>query len=451
MVRAPVLRGPSGHSPTSRSEGRCRTRWPRRRTSRPAVGPLRAQPKPRDRRGDPLVGRGEGDPHVPGARAAVEVARRHQDAPLGQPGDGLPAASRRRRRRPRGRATPPSGRCGSRPTPGPRAAPYAGRRSARAAPSRARCRRARRPSRPAGGRASSGRGSCGPRAARRPGGRRRRRTRSGSRPGWSASTASGRRAARRWSRRRRTGAAPRPARPPRRTRGSTRRRPGRCRARGTSRRPCAGARAAAPGRSGSTASSARAARAARGPARSASRSRPRGRRPARRRPRRSGRPARGRRPGRRRRGRGGPRSEAISSFEPITGSTWSRPSPVTPCEPASQSRQACRVDAQADRDRVAGRVRGRAQRVLHDLGVGSTGVPTDRSTMPSGCARARSAWPVSLSQGKSGSREETVSVAHSSCSCGGSAATSAWSLSISPILAAPPGEPRSSKKWTLAS
>ena len=40
---------------------------------------------------------------------------------------------------------------------------------------------------------------------------------------------------------------------------------------------------------------------------------------------------------------------------------------------------------------------------------------------------------------------------HSSCSCGGSAATSSWSLSMTPILAAPPGEPRSSKKWTLAS
>ena len=40
---------------------------------------------------------------------------------------------------------------------------------------------------------------------------------------------------------------------------------------------------------------------------------------------------------------------------------------------------------------------------------------------------------------------------HSSCSWGGSAATSSWSWSISPSLAAPPGEPRSSKKWTLAS
>ena len=75
-------------------------------------------------------------------------------------------------------------------------------------------------------RASSARGSCGPPAARRPAPGRRPRTRSGSRRGWSASTASGRRGSPRPSRRRRPGAAPRPARPPRRTRGSTRRRPG---------------------------------------------------------------------------------------------------------------------------------------------------------------------------------------------------------------------------------
>ena len=36
-------------------------------------------------RGDPLVGRGERDPHVPCPGGAVELARRHQDAPLGQP------------------------------------------------------------------------------------------------------------------------------------------------------------------------------------------------------------------------------------------------------------------------------------------------------------------------------------------------------------------------------
>ena len=87
--------------------------------------------------------------------------------------------------------------------------------------------------------------------------------------------------------------------------------------------------------------------------------------------------------------------------------------------------------------------------------------------MPSGWARARSAIGTSGSQGKSGSRPETdvpptgdpggrhgrtqrAGVGHSSCSCGGSAATSGWSFSMTPILAAPPGEPRSSKNSTLA-
>ena len=61
-------------------------------------------------------------------------------------------------------------------------------------------------------RASSGRGSCGPRAARRSRPGRRRRRRSGSRPGWSASTASARPGCPRGCRRRRRGGAPRPAR-----------------------------------------------------------------------------------------------------------------------------------------------------------------------------------------------------------------------------------------------
>ena len=92
-------------------------------------------------------------------------------------------------------------------------------------------------------------------------------------------------------------------------------------------------------------------------------------------------------------------------------------------------------------------------------GVGSTGVPTDRSTIPSGCARAVAAYDVSWSQGKSGSRAETAARGgldarptggQWSWFCGGSASMSGWSLSITPILAAPPGEPRSSKKPTLA-
>ena len=195
------------------------------------------------------------------------------------------------------------------------------------------------------------------------------------------------------------------------------------------------------------------ARRARGRARSASRWPPRGRPPAPRPPRTSGRRAPGRRPGRRRRGRGGPASDAISSFEPITGSTWSRPRPVTPCDDASQSSAACRVatrgrsspgspgESAAAAQRLAGPPRASGRPAYR---------PRGRRCRP-GAPGARAAWAASLSQGKSGRREETLSGGYSSCSCGGSAATSGWSWSISPILAAPPGDPRSSKKWTLAS
>src|SRR3954452_1080040 len=41
-------------------------------------------------------------------------------------------------------------------------------------------------------------------------------------------------------------------------------------------------------------------------------------------------------------------------------------------------------------------------------GTGSTGVPTDRSTMPSGCAAAVFLYGSSLSQGKVGNRSETA-------------------------------------------
>ena len=163
-----------------------------------------------------------------------------------------------------------------------------------------------------------------------------------------------------------------------------------------------------------------------------------------------------------RRGRPGPRprwvgSPAISSLEPIDGSTPSRPRPVTPKrrrEPVDAGLPGLR---QADGGRVArASRRRRAAPAARPRGVGSTGVPTERSTMPSGWARACSAYGVSWSQGKSGSRAETRPCerrprqAHS-WFCGGSAAIIGWSLSISPILAAPPGEPRSSKKCTLAS
>src|SRR5690348_584162 len=45
-------------------------------------------------------------------------------------------------------------------------------------------------------------------------------------------------------------------------------------------------------------------------------------------------------------------------------------------------------------------------------GVGSTGVPTERSTIPSVCPRACSSYDVRWSQGKSGSDRETERAAH---------------------------------------
>ena len=86
-------------------------------------------------------------------------------------------------------------------------------------------------------------------------------------------------------------------------------------------------------------------------------------------------------------------------------------------------------------------------------GVGSTGVPTDRSTMPPGYARARSANGVERVPGEV--RQGAGQQAHrarrqSPCTRSGSVAMIGWSLSISPIFAAPPGEPRSSKNSTFA-
>ncbi len=244
--------------------------------------------------------------------------------------------------------------------------------------------------------------------------------------------------------------------------GSTRRRRAGRRVRGTSRPSCAGGRPAARGRSGWTASSPRPGRAARARGRPASRWPGSGLRPAPRRPRRSGRPARGTRRGRRGRSRGG---AAAGRSAP---STRSRGSPHRDRAPSP------RRAARASRGRPAGSPPARSWRgspgasaaadsaSCTTCGVGSTGVPIERSTMPSGWARAVAAYAVSWSHGKSGQalrtrfRDGRCAPArpprrHSSCSCGGSASTSGWSFSMTPILAAPPGEPRSSKKCTLAS
>src|SRR4051812_36129212 len=54
------------------------------------------------------------------------------------------------------------------------------------------------------------------------------------------------------------------------------------------------------------------------------------------------------------------------------------------------------------------------------FGVGSTGVPTDRSTTPSGCARATAPAGASRSHGKSGKALELImglSLRHACVSC----------------------------------
>ena len=386
------------------------------------------------------------------AGAAVERARGDQDARARRARRRCP--SRARRGWPRGRATPRSGRSGSRPTRAPPGASYDGRRSGRAARPRARRRRARRSSRAAAGRASSGRGSCAPPAARRPPPGRRRRTRSGSRRGWTAWTAS----------------APRgcPSSEPPLTSGWSTETglglPGALEVAlvGDQQRAALAApvddlaqvveRQHPAGRVG-RASSPRPAPGCAARARSASRWRRSRRRPARRPPRRSGRPARGcttRSPGPRPRCVGSP---AISSLEPIDRQHAVEPE-AGDAEAAGEP-----VDAglpglgQADRD--AGSRASRWRRAAPAARPPASGRRACRSRgrrcrrdarAPS--RRTASSW----SQGKSGSRAETGVVGHGqSCGWGGSAAISGWSLSISPILAAPPGEPRSSKKCTLAS
>src|SRR4051812_10742910 len=93
----------------------------------------------------------------------------------------------------------------------------------------------------------------------------------------------------------------------------------------------------------------------------------------------------------------------MTSFEPTTGSTASTPSPVTPKRRDSQSTAACRVPGRPTVVGYPGESAAAAIASCTTCGVGSTGVPTDRSTIPSGCDRACAAYVARWSQGKSGS------------------------------------------------
>ncbi len=106
-----------------------------------------------------------------------------------------------------------------------------------------------------------------------------------------------------------------------------------------------------------------------------------------------------------------------------------------------------------DRERVAGRVGGGAQRLLHDR-RGRVDRRTDREVddavgvrpSPLGVGRQLVPGEVREPRGDAGGHSWFCH----SWFWGGRPAMNGWSWSISPILAAPPGEPRSSKKFTLA-
>jgi hypothetical protein len=83
----------------------------------------------------------------------------------------------------------------------------------------------------------------------------------------------------------------------------------------------------------------------------------------------------------------------------------------------------------------------------------STGVPTERSTMPSGCDLAVAETSANVSHGKTGSDPESGPVSSlvvgQSSLCGGMSLMTCGSLSVCPTLDAPPGDPNSAKKSAL--
>jgi hypothetical protein len=107
--------------------------------------------------------------------------------------------------------------------------------------------------------------------------------------------------------------------------------------------------------------------------------------------------------------------------------------------------------------------------------TGSTGVPTERSTMPSGCDLAVAETSANVSHGKTGSDAESgpvsnlvvvtpvlsvgsaslsspipsVGFAQLSSPWGGMSLMACGSLSVCPTFDAPPGDPNSTKKSAL--
>lgn len=81
--------------------------------------------------------------------------------------------------------------------------------------------------------------------------------------------------------------------------------------------------------------------------------------------------------------------------------------------------------------------------------TGSTGVPTDRSTMPSGWALDAAVASARVSQGKTGSAADSGPAVGQSSPWGAMSLMACGSLSVWPTFDAPPGEPSSAKKSAL--
>ena len=225
------------------------------------------------------------------------------------------------------------------------------------------------------------------------------------------------------------------------------------RARGPRRRPCAGARPAAPGRSGCPASSARPGGPAAGRATSGRPRRQGWRRPAAPPRRTSGRPPpgctttspgaepqQGRQPGHQLLG-ADRRQHRRPGRRPVHRDAANQPDRRPRAAPACRGSAGSR--ARRRRPRAPGvRPRGWGRPACR---------PTGRRCRPGGARRGlgERGQPVPGEVRQPAGRAP-LGVSARLCSCGGSAAISGWSLSILPSLAAPPGEPRSSKNSTFA-
>ncbi|CPU34712.1 Uncharacterised protein [Mycobacteroides abscessus] len=101
-------------------------------------------------------------------------------------------------------------------------------------------------------------------------------------------------------------------------------------------------------------------------------------------------------------------SQAMSSLVPITGNTALSASGTTPYLRVTASRMACRSAGVPAVAGYPGRSLAAANASRMTGATLSTGVPTERSTIPSGCAAAAALASAIVSHGNSGSDADTL-------------------------------------------